>query len=136
MLIGLLGGALGVYVAMDAVTQPLLEARRAALDKIGRHEMDLARLAAQPDGPDERAAIDTRPVPAVVTATAPEFELAIRRIEPEGAGARVVIEDASFAQVLRWIAALEQEHGLRLAAIEMDRRPEPGTVSARLTLEQ
>lgn len=136
LLLGLLVGALAVYVGIVAITQPLLKARRAALDEIARHETALAQLETAPEGGAARVAIDNRPVPAVVTDTAPGFDLAIRRIEPEGGGARVVVEDASFAQVLSWIAALEREHGLRLAAVEMDRRPEPGTVSARLTLER
>lgn len=135
LLLGALGAALAAYL-LFTVAQPLLTARGAALAAVGQHEAALARLAALPDAGAAPRPADNRPVPAVVTATAPAFDLAIRRIEPEGAGARVVVEDAGFAEVLMWIEALEREHGLRLAAIEMDRRPEPGVVSARLTLER
>ena len=73
-----------------------------------------------------------------MTETAPEFDLAIRRIEPEGAGAgaQLVLDDADFASVLLWIEALEQDHRLRLTAVEMDRRPEPGVVAARMSFER
>ena len=62
--------------------------------------------------------------------------MTIRRIEPEGDGARVSVDDAAYADILRWIEALEDDHGLHLAAIEMDRRPDPGIVSATMTLQR
>lgn len=136
LLLLILGAGLAAYLVVVAVAQPLLAARDAALTRIGSHEVALAQLAALPEGGVAPRPADSRPVPAIVTETAPAFDLAIRRIEPEGNGARLVIEDAGFAEILTWIEALEREHGLRLAAIEIDRRPEPGIVSARLTLER
>lgn len=136
-LIAGMGIALLVYALVAGVAQPMLGARAAALAAIARADAALARLDASPEG----AAVSVRatvgqPVTAVLADTAPEFGLTILRIEPEGAGARLTIGDAGFAEVLEWIAALEREHGLRLTAVEMDRRPEPGVVAARLTVER
>ena len=83
------------------------------------------------------ASVSAGPVPAILTGTAPDFGLAILRIEPEVGGraalcSRMPSSPASSAGS----RALERAHGLRLAALEMDRRPEPGIVSARLTLER
>lgn len=136
LMLGALAVAAAAYLLVAVVAQPLLAARGAALADIARHDAALARLVALPDTGTAPRPVDDRPVPAVVTATAPAFDLPIRRIEPEGASARVEVEDAGFAEILMWIEALEREHGLRLVAIEMDRRPEPGVVSARLTLER
>ena len=136
LLLGLAG--IGIAALLIAgLIRPLFASRAAALEAIGRHESALAQLAALPEGMTApSAAAATRPVTAIVTETAPEFGLVIRRIEPEGAGARLLIEDAGFPEVLAWIEALERDRGLRVTAVEMDRRPEPGVVSAQLTLER
>lgn len=135
MMLGL--AAVGVAALLIAgLVQPLVASRAAAREAIGRHEAALARLAALPEGAAAPTADLTRPVTAVVTETAPEFGLVILRIEPEGAGARLLLEDAGFTEILAWIEALERDRGLRVIALEMERRPEPGIVSARLTLER
>ncbi len=131
-----LGAALGLYLAVALVAQPLVAARAEALAEIGRTDAALARLAALPEDAAPVSPAPLRAVIAILTETAPEFDLAIRRIEPEGSGARLVVEDAGFAEIVLWIEALERKHGLALIALEMDRRPELGTVSARLTLER
>ena len=132
-----LAGAAAAYLAVAVVAQPLLAARAAALAAIAGHDRALAQLAALPAEAAPPAPRSTGlPVTAVLTETAPEFELAIRRIEPEGAGARLVLDDADFAGVLLWIEELERDHGLRLTAVEMDRRPEPGVVAARMSFER
>lgn len=130
------GAALGLYVAVVLVAGPLIAGRDEARAGIARMDAALARLAALPETTTPIRPTDARAVPAIVTETAPGYDLTLRRIEPEGAGARVVVEDAGFAELLRWIAALENAHGLRLRAIEIDRRPEPGVVSARALLEK
>ena len=132
-----LAGAAAAYVAIAVVAQPLLAARAAALAAIAEHDRALAQLAALPaEGAPAPVRSAALPVAGVLTETAPEFDLAIRRIEPEGAGARLVLDDADFAGVLLWIEELERDHRLRLTAIEMDRRPEPGVVSAQMSFER
>ena len=78
---------------------------------------------------------DAAPFAARVTQSAEAAGLSLRRLEPEGDRLRVAIEEAPFAQVVLWIADLEAEQDVLLAAIEIDRRLVPGTVSARLLLE-
>lgn len=78
---------------------------------------------------------DAAPFAARVTQSAEAAGLSLRRLEPEGDRLRVAIEEAPFAQVVLWIADLEAEQDVLLAAIEIDRRIVPGTVSARLLLE-
>ncbi len=138
----LLGAAVAlaaVWLVVFAVWQPLLAQRAALADRIARHDRGLAALAAQ--GPSDAAASATpaataRPVPELLTAAAATFQLVIRRLEAEGAGARVVLEEAAFAQVILWLEALERDHGLRVADIEMTRRPAPGMVGVTLSVER
>ncbi len=126
-----------LYLVMVAAVDPLLAARREAQASIESSEAAMARLAALPAGATAPAAQpSSQPAAAILTETATDFGLSIRRIEPEGDGARLTIEDADFSSILRWIDALETEHGLHVMAIEMDRRPEPGVVSANLTVQR
>lgn len=133
LLVGALGMILVAYLAVTQGLQPLLAARAAAQADIARHEAALARIEAAPE-PGAAPALSDGPVSAVLTETAPEFGLAIRRIEPEGGGARLTLEDVEFAAVLLWLEELERAHGVRTVSVEMDRRPEPGVVTARLGL--
>ena len=132
--------ALGaVWLVVFAVWQPLLAQRAALADRIARHDRGLAALAVQgPPGAAVNAApaTDARPVPELLTGAAATFQLVIRRLEAEGTGARVVLEEAAFAQVILWLEALERDHGLRVADVEMTRRPAPGMVGVTLSVER
>lgn len=115
--------------------QPLVQRRDAALAEIDRLERAMVLVRAA--GPRVQLApvrSDVPPQTAIAT-TAPAYGLDIRRVEPEGAQTRVLVENAPFASLLSWLVRLEAEHDLLLAAIEIDRRPEPGLISANMTLE-
>ena len=64
------------------------------------------------------------------------FQLVIRRLEDEQNGARVVLGEATFEQVILWLELLERDHGLRVIELEMTREPAPGVVSTTLVLER
>jgi general secretion pathway protein M len=136
-LLGLMAAALAGYVLIVAVGQPLLAGRAEARSSIVRFESMQAPLATlADDGPVAVAPSSDQPVATVVTDTAPGYGLTIRRIETDQGGTRLEIEDAGFAEIILWVEELERQHGLRLVALEMDRRPEPGIVSARLTVQR
>lgn len=137
----LLGAGLALAVAwliIAAVWQPLRSHRANLQVEISRLDRGLAAL--QNPGfnlPDANPpAIDSRPVPVVITDTAAVFQLVIRRLEAEGTGARVVLEEATFQQVILWLEALERDHDLRVRDLEMTRRPGPGMVGVTLALER
>jgi general secretion pathway protein M len=133
VLLAVLALSVAAYALVVGIAQPLLGARATALSTIAQHDAALARLAALPPAEVAPADAADRPVTAVVTETAPDYGLTIRRIEAEGDGARLELADAGFPEIVLWIDELERAHGLRLVAVEMDRQPEPGVVSARLT---
>jgi general secretion pathway protein M len=131
VLLAVMVSALAAYLLIAGAARPLFAARGEALAAIARHEAALARLAALPEG--NAPAVSGEPVTAVLAGSAPGYGLTIRRIEAEGDGARLEVDGAGFPELILWIEELEREHGLRLVAIEMDPRPEPGLVGARLT---
>lgn len=127
-----------LWFGIAVVWQPLRLHRAHLEATIARYDGGLAALqnpafsVADPQAP----AADNRPVPVIVTDTAAVFQLVIRRLEPEDTGARVVLEEATFEQVILWLEALERDHGLRVRDLEMARRPAPGIVSVSLGLER
>jgi general secretion pathway protein M len=135
-LLGLMAVALVGYGLVAVVGQPLLAARAEARAAIARFESMQARLAAVADAGPMAVPASDQPAATVVTDTAPGYGLTIRRIETDQGGTRLEIEDAGFAEIVLWIEELEGQWGLRLAAIEMDRRPAPGIVGARLTVRR
>lgn len=135
VLLAALLAVLVCWLGFVLVARPLLDARAEALASIARSEMAMARLAAAP-APAPPVASSAQLVPSILTETATEFGMTIRRIEPETDGAQLTIDDAAFDDVLRWIEALEARHGLRVVALKMDRRPAPGVVSASLTVRR
>ena len=121
-----------VYLATTQLWWPLMAERRAALDRIGQLDRALAAVARLPPLPTGPA--DDRPIARIVTETAPDFGLSIRRIDATTQGADLTLDQAGYDGVILWLDALEAEHGLTLSALTLTRRPEPGQVSATLSL--
>ena len=128
-------GVLLLYLAYALVWQPLAAMRARALVDIAKYEAVSARVTAA--GSDLRLAARpsaSLPDATVITNSAAGLGLTIRRLEPEGKRTRIEVEDADFTVLINWLARLESEHSLHVAAIEIDRRPLPGIVSARLSV--
>lgn len=134
----LLLGALvlaGVWLAFVLVWQPLAAREAALTSQIARYERSLAILDSAPED-TEAAPTDSRPVPVILTETAADFSLTIRRLEPEGGGARLVLDEVPFNDVILWLDRLDRDHGLRPTELDMTRRPAPGMVTATLALQR
>jgi len=59
------------------------------------------------------------------------------RLQPEGEReVKVWFEDVSFDAMTRWIASLESRYGIVVTNADVERRPTPGTVNARLTVSR
>lgn len=132
----LVGGLLPVVVGValwQLVWQPIQNRRAALVSEIQiLRQIEAAALATDPAAtPDP---IRTEPLAARVTRHARTAGLDLSRLDPEGARMRVTLSDAGFDDLIGWIAALEQD-GVLTTAIQIDRRPAPGQVAARLTLE-
>ena len=100
-------------------------------DRAGGAAVNAALPAAAPADAAPRAPLASR-----VTDSAEVASLDLRRLEPDGPRLRVTLSDAPFDRVIDWIAALEGGAQVVVVAAEIDRRPEPGTVTALLTLAE
>ncbi len=136
LLSGLTVAGVCAVVAMG-VWRPLVAQRDAALSEIARYDEVLAQVrAVGPAGLNASAgrAGGEASAPSIADSAA-SHGLLIRRIEPDGENTRVALEDADFVHVLDWIASMESAAIARVASIQMDRRPAPGTVNVQVTLE-
>ena len=121
------------YAAVVLAWQPLTQKRAQQMAQFARYGQ--AVLALQQVNP---AALQLRPVtadmplPTLVTTTADAAGLAISRLVPSDTTVELTLESAAFATVLPWIAALEQDHALRVLSLTVTRRPEPGVVATTL----
>ncbi|QFT61976.1 type II secretion system protein GspM [Roseivivax sp. THAF30] len=118
--------------------QPIQAERAALNDEIARY-LALRRVAEQVDvAPGGTAQTAEMPLAALsqrATRSAEAASVRITRIDPRGASLTLVVQEAAFREILAWIVALEREERARVTALEVDRLTVPGTVSARLTLE-
>ncbi len=75
---------------------------------------------------------------AVVDQTTKQARLgsSVKRLEPAGSDSvKVMLEEASFDDMMAWLQSLEQSQGLTVATISIDRQAASGRVNARLTLQ-
>lgn len=60
----------------------------------------------------------------------------MKRVQPEGeSGVRVWFEDAAFDELIKWLAAIESEHGLLVNEINIEQTESVGLVNARIFLD-
>jgi general secretion pathway protein M len=71
------------------------------------------------------------------SATTAGLKNSISKIETSGdKGARVMLDAASFDQMLLWLNTLRQQYGITVSSASIDRNETGGTVNARLTLDR
>lgn len=123
------------YAIVAGIWQPLQRHRDMLVnDIVGYTRTSTALSDAAASGTTFTIPADDRPLPTIITDTAAAYQLMIRRLQPTTNAAEIALEDATFESVLLWVDALEREHNLRIVALTMIRRPEPGLVAATLTI--
>ncbi|HEX7382560.1 MAG TPA: type II secretion system protein GspM [Nevskiaceae bacterium] len=137
----------GVVVVLALVYlvawQPVARARAdaaARLDAARSTATQIARLAAT--APQARGGSGARPIGGQSLLTA--VDRASRgvaglappsRLQPDGQDkVRVWFDRVSFDALMRWVQALQAEHGVVVDALDLSRRDDAGHVEARVTL--
>ena len=137
LLLGAMAAVAALALVYLGIWQPLQNARNGYEAAIARQDALKARIAALgSDAAPAPVISDPRPPAVIVSEAAASATLAIRRLEPAEDRVRVVLEDADFGAVLVWLDALDRDTGLKVAEIDITRRPEPGTVSTTLMLRR
>jgi general secretion pathway protein M len=137
-------GAVFVVVVLlwAAIWQPIMGGRAARATQLAdaraiatRLETVAAQVQSRRGGP---AARSSESVLAVVSRTSRNALAgkAPKNIQDEGAHVRVWLEDATFNDLVTWIADLQRTYGIRVARADIEKKPTPGVVDARLQLER
>lgn len=134
----LVAGAVPVALAL-AIYQfawvPLQDSRAELVRDIAAYRLVTDAAARHVNAPVAVEAPPMVPIATRVTQSADAAGLQLRRLEPEGASLRVTLDDEDFSTIMLWISEMDVNQGVRVAALEVERRPAPGVVSARLLLE-
>lgn len=129
LMLGVLATLLAAVVLVFGVVKPLQSARASALQDIRTYETLTARIRAagtlSANQPQRRQG-----TPAdVITGSAPSFGLTAT-VGPLPDGNRATIADGTYDSVLAWLADLSATSSLRIRRVDIQRRAEPGRVSA------
>lgn len=139
------GGVLAVALLYALVWLPLAGQRdRLQEQLISQQEiLDWMRANAAEVRALQAARPNVRPVSGqsllgLVDQTARTAKLSdtVKRVQPDGSRAvRVWLEGASFDALSLWLGQLEQQHGIQILSLNIERHEGVGRVTARLTLE-
>lgn len=80
-----------------------------------------------------------KPITLVIEQTVNNAGLksSVHKIESSGRdGARVILKDAPFNQVILWLITLATHNGVQVVSANMERSDSPGRADARLTFER
>lgn len=129
VMLGVLATLLAGVVLVYGVVKPLQAARASALQDIRTYETLTARIRAagtlSASQPQRRQGSPSD----VILGSAPGFGLTAT-VAPVPGGARATIADGTYDSVLAWLADLSATSSLRVRRVDIQRRAEPGRVSA------
>lgn len=133
---------LALLILFGGIVLPLESAVSNAIKTKQTRSADLAWMRI--NGPEIQAGNDSLPAdtgeaPVVlVDRVGREAGLgaALRGTQPSGTGVRVQLEAAPFDTMIAWLASLDQQYGLAIESISVDRAPKPGVVNANITFAQ
>ncbi len=141
--------SLALFLPYAAVWQPLQARLQHVEDRLERQQADI--LWMQQSAQEIKVLRGSPPTDQPVTATPGQSLLGlidstartgalagtVRRIQPEGQNTvRAWLENVPFDDLLHWLALLQQQHGVRISGVVIDRQNEAGLVSARIALER
>ncbi|MDO6413608.1 type II secretion system protein GspM [Sphingomonas sp. BIUV-7] len=134
VLLGVLAALGTLAILMALVVRPLETARAQATADIRTYDMLAMRLRAA--GPGMAGAAARHGPPAgIVAASAGATGVTVQRVEPESGRLTVVLADAPFDAVLRFVADLERTSSLRVGEARIEASATgPGLVTARFVL--
>lgn len=138
---------LGLILAWVAVWEPLLQGRSALRSDVARLSAEAVWMEQVADDVRRRARLEQR-APALpgeggsvltlieVSANAAGLRSALTRVQPEGEGARLILDSVGFDALMGWLAELEQRQGLQVSELMIEGQQAAGQVSVRLLLER
>lgn len=135
MIIGTAAAIVVAAVWFLLIWSPLQHARKTIQLQIT--EIDLARSDLARLRPDDTALLTPGAgLKDRLATTASERGLVLSGLETRDGRTVLDFETVAFDTLVGWLGSLEQNESVTVVAARLDRRPEPGTVSAEIELEE
>lgn len=83
---------------------------------------------------NQKGGIGQRELSSVVGSAARKSEVTLSRVQPDRKGLSVWIEDSAYQKLLKWLVTLENQYGVQIQQIRIDKLKEEGRVKAYLHL--
>ena len=83
---------------------------------------------------NQKGGIGQRELSSVVGSVARKSNVTLSRVQPDKKGLSVWIEDAAYQKLLAWLVVLENQFGVQVQQIRIDKLKEEGRVKAFLHL--
>lgn len=128
ILVSVMGALLAAVVLIYGVIKPIQAARADAIADIRTYETLNARILAA--GTLSRAAPRRQGAPLQIAGSSATALGLTATPEATPGGVRVTIADASYETLMAWLADLSATSDLRATRVTIQRRAEPGRVSA------
>jgi general secretion pathway protein M len=131
--------ALGILILVGGILMPLQSSVSSSVKRADGRREDLAWMranAAEVQSAGPAIFNDTGEAPVVVVdRVGREAGLGamLKGSQPSGNGVRVQLEAAPFDTLVSWLATLDQQYGLAIDSITVDRAARPGVVNANIT---
>ncbi len=118
-----------------AVVSPLIEFRQTTVARYASEHAGLRWMRANRDAATRQreSSAGSQARLSTINTVAKEFDLPLRRIQPEAGGFSVQIEAQSFNNVILWTHTLETRHGIEIVSASVDSH-DPGVVNARFSV--
>lgn len=135
----------GVFVIICLVIllliQPVLSSKEKYRNKLDKSIATYEKLAlnAHKFGGANRSSSGNssgRPVMSVVTAKAKQYNLNLKRFEPDGEGLRIWLENVSFDSAISMLEELNRVDGILITQINADQTEASGRVNLRASLSR
>ena len=134
VLLGVLSAFAVIALLLILVVNPLRDARGEALARIRSANLLEARLRSDGEALAGGSAFQAGSASAIVTNSTNAAGLKVQSIETQGEDTRVVLEDAPFDAVLKWISDIERNSDLRVRDVSIASKGAPGYVSATVVI--
>jgi general secretion pathway protein M len=132
---------LAIAVLYFVVWQPSYQTRLNAEQRLqGQQQQlqwvkqNLARYQARADSSDTPAAEGSGSLTQRLNQAADANDIRLARIQPQGEGVVISVDEANFDRVLAFVAQLEQQYQLQISTLDVARLDSPGQVRVRQLL--
>lgn len=118
------------------IVQPMIASEKKSRQKLDKSVALYEKLASNAHrfSASGSASSTDGPVLAITTQTAKQFNLNLKRFEPDNQDLRIWLENVAFDSAIGFIEELSRKHGVIVKQINTERSDQPGRVNLRATL--